>query len=492
MATEMEQWRNDLLDTVARRQSDIVRLWDYYRGDHPLPWAPQQIRDAYRAYLRMSRCNWCKLVVKAPSERLRVMGLRFSSSDGGDTKAWERHWQGNRLDAESRLVHIAALVARRGFVLVWPTPGGGPPSITAEDASQVAVAYEPGSRWVRAAAVKTFVNRRAKRAYATVWTPDQVNQWWAELTTPMSPDAKVSLAKTNWQPWDDPDNGIVAEADNPLGTVPMVEFVADPSLRAEPLGELDGGVTDIQDRINKTILDRVVTSNFQSFRQRWAIGLEIPQDDQGNDVEPFRMAVDRLLTSENPDTRFGEFAEAPLDGYLKAVESDIQHLAAITRTPPHYLLGQSGAFPSGESLKATETGLVAKVMELRDSFTESWEEVMRLALRADQDERADDMALSMIWKDPESRTIAEVVDAAVKLDAIGVPWREVMSFIGYSPTDVDRLEQERDEEAATALLSAPVVPGLPTAAALAAPAPPGRPRAPLSGAEAPPAVAAPA
>ena len=63
----------------------------------------------------------------------------------------------------------------------------------------------------------------------------------------------------------------------------------------------------------------------------------------------------------------------------------IQHVAAQTRTPPHYLLGAMGSFPSGESLKATETGLVAKVRRKMLSFGEGWEErpcVLRSRWRA--------------------------------------------------------------------------------------------------------------
>jgi hypothetical protein len=66
----------------------------------------------------------------------------------------------------------------------------------------------------------------------------------------------------------------------------------------------------------------------------------------------------------------------------------IQHVAAQTRTPPHYLLGQSGAFPSGESLKATETGLVAKVKRKQTTFGETWEEAMRLAFLLSRRHRA--------------------------------------------------------------------------------------------------------
>ena len=442
-----EQTRDRLSRELKARQPDITRLYRYYRGDHPLPWAPKDIRDAYMALLRMSRSNWCRLVVKAPSERLRVVWMRFSADSNGDVDAWERYWQGNRLDLESRMVHDSALIARRGFVLVWPEPDDAVPSITPEHPSQVIVDYEPGCRRERTAALKEFVDDVAGMRYCTLWTPEKVYNWSAEW------HGVRGVVEPMWQGWNDAAANLYSEADNPLGEVPVVEFLADPAMVGEPMGELDGGVTEIQDRINKTILDRLVTANFSSFKQKWATGLEIPQDEDGNDVEPFKNAVNRLFTSENPETKFGEFSESDLTGYITSVEADIQHLAAITRTPPHYLLGQSGAFPSGESLKATETGLVAKVGERRDSFTESWEDVMRLALRADGDERADDMALSMIWKDPESRSIAEVTDAAVKMLACGVPQREVWRFMGYTPTEIDTMDQDRAEDAANGLLA---------------------------------------
>ena len=57
-----------------------------------------------------------------------------------------------------------------------------------------------------------------------------------------------------------------------------------------------------------------------------------------------------------------ESAQTDTTQLLKGVESDIRDMAAITRTPPHYLL--SGIVNvDGGALKAAETGLVAKVRE---------------------------------------------------------------------------------------------------------------------------------
>lgn len=445
MAETPEEMRTRLLKQLSQRRPDIEKLYRYYTGDHPLPWAPAQVKDAYRAFLKMSRANLCRRVVKAPAERLRPVGLKFSSGDlNADVAAWERYWQGNRLDRDHRLVHDAALVARRSFVLVWPAEDDddmGIPSITPEHPSQVIVDYEPGERSCRRAALKWFVDRECGMQFSTLWTPDAVYNWSATLS---------GGSNAAWSPWMDPEENITPEADNPFGKVPVVEFQADPTLCDEPMGELDGGVTDIQDRIDKTILDRLVTSNFTSFPQRWVTGLEIPVDPEtGEDLEPFEAAVDRIWHAENPDAKFGEFSIASLTPYLEAVRSDIEMLAATSGTPLHDLLGPSAQPPSAESLKAAEAPLIAKVGERRDSFTESWEEVLRLALQADNDPRADDMALSVLWKNPELRTQAETMDAATKMAAVGVPWSEIMAFIGYTPTEIARLRDERDADMLT-------------------------------------------
>lgn len=473
-----EHLRDELLADLRGRQRDVTRLFSYYRGDHPLPWAPTEIRDAYLALMRMSRSNWCRLIVQAPAERIRAKGIQFSD---GDTAAavdvWKRLWQGNRLDLESRMVHTPALVARRSFVLVWPSQiDGAPAKITPEHPAQVVVRYAPGDRRTRVAALKAFSDCDGDQQYATLWTPEKVYNWTAKVDRqgglPGVQHGAMSTT-TRWEGWDDPELGIVPEADNPMGVVPVIEFQPHPEMVGEPMGELDGGVTDVQDRINKTVLDRMVTSNFASFPQKWVTGLEIPKDDKGRDVEPFKAAVNRLMTAEDPLVKFGEFSVADLTGYLSSVESDIQHLAATTRTPPHYLLGQSGAFPSGDSLKATETGLVAKTLEIIDSFTESWEDVIRLGLLAEGDPRAEDVAMSVLWKNPESRSDAEKYDAATKMQAVQVPWRSIMEYLDYSPTQIDAMDALRAEDAANGLLPAITIDATPKALQ-----PPGAPALP--------------
>ncbi|MEO6467491.1 MAG: phage portal protein, partial [Acidimicrobiia bacterium] len=242
------------------------------------------------------------------------------------------------------------------------------------------------------------------------------------------------------------------------GVVPVVEYTANPRLSPSPYG---GGVAefeqviDIQNRINETVFGRLLAMHFSAFRQKWATGLDIPKDENGAPIEPFNAAVGKLWATASENVKFGEFGEHTLTNYLAAAEADVQHLAAISKTPPHYLLGKMINI-SGDALKAAETGLVSKCSRHKRFFGESHEEVARLMVKAWQpdDPRSLDVTCETIWRDTESRSEAERVDALVKLASIGVP-REVLweRIPGVTQTEIARWKNMAAEEAAVQALA---------------------------------------
>jgi hypothetical protein len=193
---------------------------------------------------------------------------------------------------------------------------------------------------------------------------------------------------------------------NVLGEVPFGELANRPRMLKPGASELRS-VTGIQDRINKTIADRMMTQEFAAFPQKWVTGMEIPVDENGQDIEPFDVAVNKILIAEENGAKFGQFAAADLTGYLKGKEADVHDIAAITSTPPHYLLG-SMVNLSAEALKAAEAGLIHKIYQRRRFLEEGLERTMRLAGFASSQAR-------IVWKSPEWRTEGELVDALVKM-----------------------------------------------------------------------------
>ena len=155
----------------------------------------------------------------------------------------------------------------------------------------------------------------------------------------------------------------------------------------------------------------------------------------------------------------------------------VQHVASQTRTPPHYFY-LSGQFPSGESLKSAETGLVAKARRKMRPWGESWEEVMRLCYRVQGDRRADFALAETIWASPESVNEAAHIDALVKMVAgLGIPKAATWEPAGFTPQQIARFRPMLAEQAFLEAITAPAA-ELPPRGAPPRPAPPAPPAPP--------------
>ncbi|GAA0632225.1 hypothetical protein GCM10010174_61550 [Kutzneria viridogrisea] len=450
-------WLLRLGRALAEDRPRLDTLHSYWVGDHPLPYGNRKMREAYKRLQRQARSNYAGLVAETILERIKVLGFRSGSSSGSrligasnaaavadqtDQDAW-RWWQHNRMDANSGLVHRAAVVMSRAYVIVWPQPRTAAdqepmPLVTGEDPRYVIHESDPTDRYKVRAALKVWRDDVEQRDLAVVSLPDSIHYY--RSTQAMTHDQRP------WQPqkWmtDTPDYAPDGTADNPFGEVPVVPFLCRPDLYGRALGEFED-VTDIQDRINTVVLDRLVISAMQAYRQRWAKGVDL-EDENGNVQSVFDPGADLLWAVPSENAAFGEFNATDLTPLIKAIESDVTHLAAITRTPPHYLIGAM-VNVSGDALAAAETGLVSKVQEREQEFGESWEAVYRLAGKVQGREVPDDA--EVIWRDPQFRTLTELASASVQLMTAGVPWRTRMEMLGKTPTEIDRMETERAHDA---------------------------------------------
>ena len=437
-AGSAEWWRDRLWDELGKRRQYVECMRQYYSGDHPLPMIQDKARPAFQRLLKQARSNYVGLVVDATAERMQVDGFRLGSENVGDGEAW-RIWQASAMDADSDLLITEAVKVGRAFALVAPNPKDpATPIVTAEDATQAIVAYRPGSRRERAAGLKTWVDDWTGQLMATVYLPDGLYKFQA----PKPPGA----TRPKWE--QRVVEGEAWPAPNPLGAVPLVEIQNRPDLLGEAHSEIED-VLDIQDRINKTLIDRMMAQEFSAFRQRWMTGYEVPTDENGQPIEPFKAAVDRLWVIEDENVQIGEFQATDLRPYLDSIESDVQHMAARTRTPAQYLLGKLSNV-NGETLKATESGLVSKVRQRCRPLGEGVEEIVRLYLRAAGDDR-DLSSIEVIWHNPEFRTEGELVDALVKMSTLGVPREALWERWGASQTEIAQWRELADQQASRVL-----------------------------------------
>ena len=432
-------------DKLNARQVTLQRLSDYYDGRHRLAFTSEKFREAFGGMFSAFADNWCPLVVDAVEERLNVQGFRHGIDPKADADAWQI-WQANGLDAASQLAHSEALIKGDSYAIVWGD-SDGQPRVSIESARDVVVAYAPGDRTTRIAALKRWKDNDG--THAILFTPDWVFKYERE-----------DSGNGDWKI--DPDEGELWPLANPLGVVPVIPLINRPSLTSDYGVSEFINVIPMQDAVNKLLADMLVASEFIAFPQRYVTGLELDEQPNGQVKAPFQIAIDKLLVAEDPNARFGTLSAGDLKNYVTGIELLVQHVASQTRTPPHYFY-LSGNFPSGDAIKSAETGLVAKSRRKMRFFGEAWEEVMRLCFKVQGDPRGDVDDSETIWADPEYRSESELADALVKRAAIGVPRQQLWEDAGYSQTQISRFKVMEAADALDSLLAPPAINKVPFA-----------------------------
>lgn len=443
---------------LISRQSWVDKADDYYRGKHPLRFASEEFREYFAKRYAGFSDNWVPVVSDSPVERLTVVGFKpYETKDAADKESW-RVWQVNALDADSQLGFLAAVNAGRSFALVWGDPDDPEtPRVTFEDASQAIVAYEPGSRYRRVAALKRWQDGNSM--YATLYTPDELWKFKRPLTKVMKTPALAQFDEQadEWLPRDPEDIGGEPNPQrNPMGMVPMVELPNRPMLAGDPVSDV-APVIPLQDAVNLLWGQLFTASDFAALPQRWILGAEAPTvpiyDDAGKEVG--RKPVDlkdlnlrRLFWVDGEGATAGSWPAANLAVYTEVIETAIGHLAAQTRTPQHYLIGKMANL-SSDALIAAEAGLVKRTMEKQLWFGQAIREVFRLIAAAQGD---DAKALAcragqVLWADTESRSQAQLTASLVALKSIGWPFEDLAQRYGLTPVQVADLMSMRKREA---------------------------------------------
>ncbi|QVQ55062.1 phage portal protein [Spiractinospora alimapuensis] len=445
--------KHDLEAELVSRSGEASRLNDYYGGVHPLRFASPEFREYFGQRYRGFSDNWTQVVADSPVERLTVTGVQADRAERADRDLW-RVWQANGLDADSQLGFLGAGIAARSFVLVWGHPDDpDTPEVTFEDARECVVAYEPGSRRKRRAALKRWQDGSAE--FATLYLPTEV---W-KFKRPLLRQAKsMNMAGVDevleWQPRevgeDEPN-----PQPNPMGVVPVVELPNRPLLADEPLSDVSGAAA-MQDAINLLWSHLFTASDYASLSQRVILGADVPKtpilDERGQvigerPVDLKQFAKDRVFWVEGENARIAEWSAADLSAFTTVIEVGVGHIAAQTRTPQHYLVGKMANL-SGDALIAAETGLVKRTEEKQLWFGQGLREAFRLIALAQNDE-AKARALTsgrVLWADAESRSHAQLADALLKLRQIGFPFEFIASRYGLTPTEIADVLAMRDRE----------------------------------------------
>ncbi|MBK9163661.1 MAG: phage portal protein [Acidobacteria bacterium] len=360
----MNEHIEEAINEFRRRGGRYARTERYYRGDHDLAFATEKFANTFGSLFREFAMNLCPAVTDAVRDRLRVAGF---AGEAGELA--ESIWRRTRMPIRSGEVHREALVNGDAYVIVWPDEAGRA-AIYPQRAANCAVIYDeehPG-RVLRAAKHWRTADGRTR---LNLFYPDRIERY----ITAKAGEAALPEAR-EFVPFMEA-GGRMA---NPFGAVPVFHFANNADIGARGRSELEAAIP-VQDGLNKAVLDMLVAMEFSAYRQRWAAGIEIEYDNEGNAVAPFKAGIDHLWVTENPNARFGDFETAGLDQFIKVKDSFRIDVASVTGTPMYYLMPHTRGFPSGDALRRAESRLAAKVRDRQAAFGHTWAEAMAFALR---------------------------------------------------------------------------------------------------------------
>ncbi len=402
------------LDEAAPRYTALTR---YYEGVQPLTFLSPEAKEALNNRLAAVSVNVPRLLVNTIAERLRLTG--FTRED-----VWSA-WIANGMQAMSAVAHREALMLGDSYVIVWAGPDGSP-RVTVESATQVAVNTDPATRQV-VSGVKRW---EADGATHAVWYgADEIVRYRAN---------GLGATTTGFE--------AVETIPNPLGRTPLVHLRNGDRLLGPGLSEMND-VLSLTDAIVKLTTDMLTASEYAARPRRWASGVELAEDDEGNAVNPFG-EDDRMMVSEAPESKFGQLPAADLAGYENATGIVMRQISAVSGLPEH-LLGIGGDNPtSADSIRASEAALTAKAEARQGTFGQAWREVAQLMVAVRDGVDPAGVDVEPVWADPSTRSAAQEADAITKLFTAGlIPATAALRRLGYTQPEIDAIRTDRRAEA---------------------------------------------
>jgi len=379
--------------------------------------------------LRTLRDNLCPIVVDAPADRMEV--INFSGDDPKKTSAvadvaWKL-WQREVLELVSNDVHKEALKCGAAYLIIW-ADDENKAKFYKQDSRQCVVIEDEDTGKPLFGAKQWMTNDKYIRL--TLYYPDRIEKYVSKKK--FDGQIQEELKEKSFSPAQEE-----AVVENPYGVIPMFKF-ATPAVLNDAI--------PIQDALNKTFADRLVTQEFGAFRQRWATGLEPPVNEvTGIPAVPFEAGIAKLWFTNDAAVKFGDFEASALEPYLKAADSDRLEMARVTGTPLHFFAIDVSDAMSGKALKTLESRFTKRVTRMCLNFGTVWAGAMKFALLIEGVTQSDDN-LTAQWAPTESQDEKEFTEILVLKQDLGIPNETLWEEMGYTEEDIAKFKAEEEAE----------------------------------------------
>lgn len=447
-------WLKKCAIKLQGRQKRLQRLADYHDGNPPLPSGAESARPAYQAFQKKARTNFAELIVGLTRERCTVRSIRtaVNADFSGDEKAWEI-WRDNNLDIEFSDVLENMLALGDGYMIVGLDPADDERVIiTGEDPRQVVTIHDPARQSEVRAALKMFHDPDLEKDYAFLYLRGKDGANARRYVASRSRKARVKSLSFSASAftWDEEFGGEEGEELN-HPYVPVVRF-----RNRRGIGEFEPH-TDILDRINHTVLQRMVIAAYQAFRWH-AIKVDpenMPDEDENGkpiDYGDILSADPGAFLKVPKDVEFWESGITDMQGILASIKDDVQALAFVTRSPLSAVSDSVNQSAEGASL--VKEGQIFKTEDKQKRAAAALAIVFMIAFRCLADEaRADKQKIVVDWAPAERFSLSEKYDAASKAPP-AIPSETVMAeVLQFSPETIALAKSQQMDDAIRGVIS---------------------------------------
>lgn len=442
--TEIQHLTAALAHKIEQRRPAIAAHVRYMRGEQgKLAFASDEFKRYYSARFSSFSDNWCAPVIAACSERITFKGLQPTGNQPVPASVM-RAWDASDADRGFAEAVTMMMATGRAYGLVTQKPQGGA-RISFENPDSCAVSYDA---WTGEPLAGLCVRYDDRREYASLFTPDAVYRldrarpgFLGDSDRRLPPDVE-GWAFRDGSP-------------NPLGAVPLIEFRNACLLDNRPQSDL-AQVEPMQDAVNLVWAYLLNSLDYATLPSRVILGgdsiVEPVFDDEGKKVGTRPAQLDktlneRILQLTGAGVKIDEWSPSSLDSFIPVIEKAVEHIAAETRTPGHYLLTKSEVPATGYD--ASEAGLVSKANERIGFLRHGIREMLRLTAltEGDADGATVVAASKPVFASPLYRSDTQLMDALLKAKQIGFPTRWLFEQYGLSPDEVERVMRMAEEEA---------------------------------------------
>lgn len=467
-------WLQKCAKKLADRRPRLEKLALYHDGNPPLPVGAESARSAYQAFQKKARTNFAELIVGSVRERCSVRSIRTAveTDIDGDDQAWAM-WKENNLDIEFSDVLENMLALGDGYMIVGLDPDDDTQVvITGEDPRQVVTIHNPARQSEVRAALKLFHDPDEQKDYAYLFLQGEKGddgvranaRRFVAYRDRKSPGRTLNFSASSFT-WDEDLGGIAGEELNHK-IVPVVRF-----RNRRGIGEFEPHL-DVLDRINHTLLQRMVIATYQAFRMH-AIKVE-DQDMPDEDPETGeKINYDDILTADPgmflkvpKNAEFWESQQADMQGVLSSIKDDVLHLAAVTRTPLS-VVSPDAANQSATGAELIKEGQIFKTEDKQKRAAASLALVYSIAfLCLEDEERAEKRKIVIDFAPSERFSLQQKYDAASKAPA-SVAGETIMSeVLQFSPETIALNKQRVIDDAIVGALNGPAPTPAPATAAV--------------------------